>query len=635
MRRTPLSAALLVSAASMSFTAPAALRHRAAPETIAPNDNRRPTGRLEGNVLAVQLEARNGMWYPEGPSGAGLGVAAWAEAGRALQNPGPVIRVRAGGVVRASIHNSLTKPLTVFGFGARGIQDSLVVAPGATDVAQFTAASPGTYYYYGKTGRGGGDFRAAEDTQLNGAIVVDPADGDRPADRIFIMSWWYTVDSTSKTGLGRATMAINGLSWPHTERIDATQGDSLRWRVINLTGLDHPMHLHGFYFRLDATGDGLRDTLLAPDQRRMEVTELLPPRHTMDMRWSPTRSGNWIFHCHFAVHISDLVSLDTHNGMHDAGSATQHASDAPHQMFGLVLGIRVAPRGEVISQATIQPRRIRLLVRSKPNVYGTHPGYAFVLGGTPQESDRDALVVPGPALVLEKGEPVAINIVNQSHEAVSIHWHGIELESYPDGVPGWSGAGSNVLKPVSPGDSLTIRFTPPRAGTFMYHSHFNEAAQINSGLYAPIIVLEPGQQFDPDRDRVLLLSDGGPAENVIRGPFPPKLLNGRQQPDTMHLRVGVTYRFRVINISDGVPTMFKLTSGEQPARWRAVAKDGADLPPQQASVRPAVLISDPGEIYDFEFTPRAAGDLLLSFGLPPFIPGPPGVKPGVMPIRVE
>ena len=46
-------------------------------------------------------------------------------------------------------------------------------------------------------------------------------------------------------------MTINGLSWPHTERLAYAQGDSIHWRVINFTELDHPMHLHGFYFRAD------------------------------------------------------------------------------------------------------------------------------------------------------------------------------------------------------------------------------------------------------------------------------------------------------------------------------------------------------------------------------------------------
>jgi FtsP/CotA-like multicopper oxidase with cupredoxin domain len=539
--------------------------------------------------------------------------------------------------VSVSIHNSLPKPLSVFGLGAsRGKADSVVIAPNATRDVRFTASEPGTYYYFGKTGPDPNDFRSMDDTQLNGAIVIDPP-GSAPLapDRVFVLSWWFTVDSTSKTGLKQATMGINGLSWPHTERIDLAQDDSVRWRVINLTPVDHPMHLHGFYFRLDALGDGKRDTLFAPDQRRMAVTELLAPQSTMAMSWSPTRPGNWIFHCHFASHISTLAALDNHEGKVEESTLAHHGTDAPHQMFGLVLGIRVKPKPGVTMAGSAPARPIRLLVRSKENVYGKHPGFAFVLGGSPQEADRNAMTVPGPALILERGQPVAINVVNQSHEPAAVHWHGIELESYPDGVPGWSGAGSNVLKPVAPGDSVTIRFTPPRAGTFMYHSHFNEMDQISSGLYGPIIVLDRGQKYDPETDHVLLLSEGGPTVNVIAGPFPPKFLNGSATPDTLNLRAGVTHRFRVINISDGFPTFFKFADGDKPVMWRAVAKDGADLPSSQATTRPAILLSDPGEIYDFQFVSFTPATLAFSFGLPPFIPPPPGYKPPSMAVVVR
>ena len=112
--------------------------HRA-PETIAANDNRRSAGTLKNGVLTVQLEARNGTWYPEGEHGVGTATAAWAEVGRPLENPGPVIRAAVGTVVRASIHNALAKPLTVYGFAAtRGVKDSIVIAPGATREASFT-----------------------------------------------------------------------------------------------------------------------------------------------------------------------------------------------------------------------------------------------------------------------------------------------------------------------------------------------------------------------------------------------------------------------------------------------------------------------------------------------------------------
>jgi Multicopper oxidase len=63
----------------------------------------------------------------------------------------------------------------------------------------------------------------------------------------------------------------------------------------------------------------------------------------------------------------------------------------------------------------------------------------------------------------------------------------VELESYYDGVPGW-GAKDNELTPViKPGGSFIVRFTPPRAGTFMYHTHLNDEAQLSGVCLAKIL----------------------------------------------------------------------------------------------------------------------------------------------------
>jgi hypothetical protein len=45
--------------------------------------------------------------------------------------------------------------------------------------------------------------------------------------------------------------------------------------------------------------------------------------------------------------------------------------------------------------------------------------------------------------------------------------------------------------------------------------------------------------------------------------------------------------------------------------WRAVAKDGADLPPSQAKARPASQPISVGETYDFEYEPAAPVHLRL------------------------
>lgn len=43
-------------------------------------------------------------------------------------------------------------------------------------------------------------------------------------------------------------------------------------------------------------------------------------------------------------------------------------------------------------------------------------------------------------------------------------------------------------------------------------------------------------------------------------------------------------------------------------RWRTVAKDGADLPPAQATERTAHIEMGPGETADFEFPARTPGE---------------------------
>ena len=46
-------------------------------------------------------------------------------------------------------------------------------------------------------------------------------------------------------------------------------------------------------------------------------------------------------------------------------------------------------------------------------------------------------------------------------------------------------------------------------------------------------------------------------------------------------------------------------------RWKSVAKDGADLPPNQSTTKSAVLTISVGETYDFEYEPSAPGELRL------------------------
>src|SRR5438128_9908219 len=83
--------------------------HAAKPplEPVAPNDNRAPAGKLADNVLTLSLEARDGSWKPDGDAGAtSYDISAFAEAGKPLQVPGPLMRLKVGTEVDATDLNS-------------------------------------------------------------------------------------------------------------------------------------------------------------------------------------------------------------------------------------------------------------------------------------------------------------------------------------------------------------------------------------------------------------------------------------------------------------------------------------------------------------------------------------------------
>ena len=86
--------------------------------------------------------------------------------------------------------------------------------------------------------------------------------------------------------------------------------------------------------------------------------------------------------------------------------------------------------------------------------------------------------------------------------------------------------------------------TPPRAGTFIYHTHWHDDLQLMNGLYGPLIVLEPGQTFDPEHDKVFVFSTGRYAPLGLM-----MLVNGVPEPDPVELKTGTRYRLRFINIT--------------------------------------------------------------------------------------
>jgi manganese oxidase len=127
-----------------------------------------------------------------------------------------------------------------------------------------------------------------------------------------------------------------------------------------------------------------------------------------------------------------------------------------------------------------------------------------------------------------------------------------------------------------------------------------------SGLAGPLIVLEPGERWDPSRNLLFFISDASPGSVVI---------NGAASPAPMGLRVGSSYRLRVANIaSDRGTLLVRVVQDSTVTSWRPIAKDGFALPASQATTRPSIARVGTGETADFQFTPTTAGELRLEIG---------------------
>ncbi|HEX2723286.1 MAG TPA: multicopper oxidase domain-containing protein, partial [Gemmatimonadaceae bacterium] len=303
----------------------------APPSVVVANDNRRPAGTLKNDTLRIDLTLQTARWYPEAADGPFVDLPVFAEVGQKPQIPAPLIRVPVGTTIVASIRNTLPDSvLWVRGLTTRPAKpDSTPVKPGELRTFTFSAGAPGTYLYNATPGSiirpAPGVPRSAEAEQLSGALIVDPR-GARPNDRILVVNIWGTrIDSANY----RNALAINGKSWPYTERFGLTVGDSVRWRVINGSARRHPMHLHGFYFRIDSRGTITSDSTYSGETRPLVVTEDMPPATTMSMVWSPDRPGNWLFHCHVTFHVTTGARLDGGDNEHAI-----HETDPAKHMAG-------------------------------------------------------------------------------------------------------------------------------------------------------------------------------------------------------------------------------------------------------------------------------------------------------------
>lgn len=606
--------------------------------SIVANDNRSASGIRHGHTIDVALDATTGRWQPDEAGRPTATVDAFAERGRAPQIPGPLLRATVGSEFRVRVRNTLVgMTLYVHNLGDLPSRNDkpLVVAPGEERIVRVHAYAPGTYFYWAATSNESIRKHVGKDSMLSGAIVVD-APGTKRDDRIFVINIWddvYKKDGSPNFNYGVYT--INGRLWPFTERLAYDKGSTATWHLVNASFESHPMHLHGFPFSVLGRGTGT-DVTSPTDER--EVTELLAPGTTARIRFTAARPGAWMFHCHIAYHMlpHHPKSLELAGGV-GPRSATfaegQHlamtAGSAMHAMAmddggmnaamgGLVLAVTVRDPKSAALPPQVQPsRRLSLVVDSgtapAPNPQEpVYPQFRYSLATSgaaalaPTEMPATARDI-GPTIFLVRGEPTGVTIVNHLDEATSVHWHGIELaDSYQDGG-GLADPWHRPAAMIMPGASREARFAAPRSGTFMYHTHMDDAWQLGGGLAGPLIVLEPGQRFDATTDHIVMVTSPRDART-----WEHLNINGRPDPEPIAMTVGVPQRLRLMNLTEvhaEIGAFLKSANGALVPTWKLLARDGFALrtPLAVAGGIPFTI----GATRDLWLRPTSVGNLAL------------------------
>ena len=127
-----------------------------------------------------------------------------------------------------------------------------------------------------------------------------------------------SVDPSMKRGIDfRVNNQLHAIDKP------VLVGELQIWEVSNTSLMDHPFHLHGFFFQvLEIDGN-------APLFRAWKDTINLGPRSKAKIAWLPdNRPGKWMYHCHILEHHE--AGMMAHFEVVDASGPRVTGSDSIH-----------------------------------------------------------------------------------------------------------------------------------------------------------------------------------------------------------------------------------------------------------------------------------------------------------------
>jgi len=248
----------------------------------------------------------------------GLEASCWGYNGHVH---GPTIEAVEGDRVRVYVTNRLPAPTTVHwhgvflpnGMDGVGGLNQRTIAPGETFRYEWTFRQSGTFMYHSHH-----DEMTQMAMGMMGMIVVHPR---RPpagyaVDRDFVLmlSEWKIVPGSKRPDPNEMSdfniLTINAKAYPGTAPLVCKTGERVRLRIGNLSAMDHhPIHLHGYYFKVVAT-DGGR---IPASAQWPETTVLVPVGATRDVEFVADAPGDWAMHCHMTHHVMNQMGHELPN----------------------------------------------------------------------------------------------------------------------------------------------------------------------------------------------------------------------------------------------------------------------------------------------------------------------------------
>ena len=107
------------------------------------------------------------------------------------------------------------------------------------------------------------------------------------------------IDLTLGGSMKPYRWSINDQFYPKADPFTFANGEPVRFRFHNPTGMDHPFHLHGHYFYVLGKPDALN--LKDPVQKD---TVNVPAKSDLVIEWRATNPGRWFWHCHIEWHLA-------------------------------------------------------------------------------------------------------------------------------------------------------------------------------------------------------------------------------------------------------------------------------------------------------------------------------------------